>query len=58
LVGHVQGSCARYLLNHDVSDFALRDFPITFQDNFLGTKIEKIRHPCIRPTEWRRKIYP
>ena len=34
-VGLGQDSDARFLLNKDVSDFALRDFPLTFQDAFL-----------------------
>jgi len=39
LVGHVQGSDARFLLNQGVSDFALRGFLVTFQDKFFGTKV-------------------
>jgi hypothetical protein len=42
LVGHVQGSDARFLLNQSVSDLAFRDFvPITFQGNFFGVKMKK-----------------
>jgi len=36
-VGLGQGSDARFLLNQDVSDLAVRDFPLTFQDKFFGT---------------------
>jgi len=56
LVGHVQGSDARFLLNQSVSDLAFRDFvPITFQGNFFGVKMKKKKklhhhhHLCIRP---------
>ena len=39
LVDHVQGSYARFLLNQGVSDFALRDIRINFQDKYFGNKI-------------------
>jgi len=40
-VGLGQGSDARFLLDQGTSDFALLDFPLTFQDEFFGTKIKK-----------------
>jgi hypothetical protein len=46
-VGFGQGSDARFLLNQVTSDFALLDFPLTFQDEFFGTKIKKFPDPCI-----------
>jgi len=48
-VGQFQGSDARFLLNQGVSDFALRDFPITFHDKFFCNKRKKFHDPCIRP---------
>ena len=41
LVGQFQGSDARFLLNQGVSDFAIWDFPITFQDKFFDNKMKK-----------------
>jgi hypothetical protein len=46
-VGLGQGSDARFLLNQGTSDYALLDFPLTFQDKFFGTKIQKFPDPCI-----------
>ena len=42
-------SDARYLLNQGVSDFAIWDFPVTFQDKFFGNRMKKFHDPCIRP---------
>ena len=46
-LGLAQVSDARFILNQGVSDLALRDFPVTFQDNFFGTKMNKFPDPCI-----------
>jgi hypothetical protein len=46
-VGLGQGSDARFLLIQGVSDLALRDFPLTFQEKFFSTKISKFPDPCI-----------
>jgi len=46
-VGLGQGSDARFLLNQGTSDFALLDLPLTFQDEFFGTKIQKFPDPWI-----------
>ena len=40
-VGLEQGSDAQFLLNQGTSDFALLDFPLTFQDAFLVLKFKK-----------------
>jgi hypothetical protein len=39
-VGLGKGSDPRFLLNQGVSDLALRVFTLTFQDKFVGTKIQ------------------
>jgi len=44
-VGLGQGSDARFLLNQGTSDFAILDFPLTFKDEFFGSKIKKIPGP-------------
>jgi len=40
---------AGFLLNQGVSDFALRNFAITFQDKFFDINFWKFCHPCIWP---------
>jgi len=59
LVDQFQGSDTRFLLSQGVSDFALWDFPITFQDKFFGNKMKIFHDPCIRPiqTNWLQQYH-